>query len=175
MFLDAFLIPTLPELFFMTILSYNPYNASWILLILCVAIVAEAAGVFTLWFFTNRFTIPNWIKKAVGTYVDYMIVPNEKMVLVNRFAPMLPFTGAFAAIMEWDIKKVLIYNAIGCVIKYGFLAVVGGSLYAIMGADAGLATIMVTIVVMIIGICLGIRRKKKRKAELEREVEHEDY
>lgn len=174
-FLDAFLIPTIPEIFFMTILSYDPSSPQWIFTILLVTMLGEALGILALWFFTSRFTIPNWIKKAVGTYVDYLIVPNEKMVLVNRFAPMLPFTGAFAAIMSWDIRKVLAFNAAGCLIKYGFLAILGGSLYAILGENAGLATILVTIVVMVIGISLGIRRKNRRKAELESEAQNEDY
>lgn len=129
--------------------------------------LGEAAGVFLMWFITSRFNIPNRIKKVVSTYVDYLLVPNEKMILINRFAPMLPFAGAFSAIMSWDIRKVLAYNAIGCIIKYGFLAIMGGSLYAILGADAGMATILVTIVVMIIGVSMGIRRRNRRKAELE--------
>lgn len=173
-FLDSFLVPTLPELFFITMLSYRPSDPQWMLIILLIAIAAEAGGMFTLWFLTTRFTIPNWIKKAVGAYVDYLIIPNEKMVFVNRFAPMLPFTGAFAGIMAWDIRKVLLYNAFGCIVKYGGLALIGGWLYMVLGDNAGIVTIVFTLIIMIIGVCLGIQRKKKRKAELDMEVEHEN-
>lgn len=167
MFLDAILIPTVPELFFITILSYEPGNIEWVLVLLGVSIVAEASGVFLLWYATKHFKIPSWIKKGASTYVDYMIIPNEKMVFVNRFAPMLPFTGAFSAIMDWDIRKVLAYNAAGCVIKYGFFAFLGGSMYAIFGDNATLYTILFTLMVMAAGVSCGLYRRKKRKEELE--------
>jgi membrane protein YqaA with SNARE-associated domain len=161
-FIDAVVFPTLPELFFIIGYTYNP-TPWWGLAILLTAMVAEAAGVTLLYLIVEKCRMPASIKKVADKYIKFLIVSDERMVLVNRVAPMVPFLGAFASLIDsWSIKKVLFYNAIGCIVKYGFILLMSGVFYAYFsGPDAEMYTIIFVIAIMVISLVASILRKKK--------------
>ena len=165
-YIDAVVFPTLPELFFIIGFMYDP-TPIWGITILIVISIAEAAGLSTLYFVVERIGVPERIKNIADKYADFLIVSDEKMLLVNRVAPMLPFAGAFVSLIHsWTLKKALLYNFIGCYAKYGIILLFANFFYKYFGSqDAQLYTIVFVIIVMVLSIIASIY--KRRKAGIE--------
>ena len=165
-YIDAVFFPTLPEIFFIIGFMYDP-TPVWGITILIIASLAEAAGLSTLYYIVEKIGVPERIKGIADKYADFLIVSDEKMLLVNRLAPMLPFAGAFVSLIHsWTLKRALIYNFIGCYVKYGIILLFANFFYAYFGSqDAQLYTIIFVIIVMVLSIIAAIY--KKRKAGIE--------
>ncbi len=165
-YIDAVFFPTLPEIFFIIGFMYDP-TPVWGLTILITASLAEAAGLSTLYYIVEKIGVPERIKGIADKYADFLIVSDEKMLLVNRVAPMLPFAGAFISLIHsWTLKRALIYNFIGCYLKYGIILIFAEFFYSYFGSsEAQLYTIIFVIAVMVLSIIAAII--KKRKAGIE--------
>ena len=165
-YIDAVFFPTLPEIFFIIGFMYDP-TPVWGLTILITASLAEAAGLSTLYYIVEKIGVPERIKGIADKYADFLIVSDEKMLLVNRVAPMLPFAGAFVSLIHsWTLKRALIYNFIGCYLKYGIILIFAEFFYSYFGSsEAQLYTIIFVIAVMVLSIIAAII--KKRKAGIE--------
>ena len=165
-YIDAVFFPTLPEIFFIIGFMYDP-TPQWGIIILITASIAEAAGLSTLYYIVERIGVPERIKNIADKYADFLIVSDEKMLLVNRVAPMLPFAGAFVSLIHsWTLKRALIYNFIGCYLKYGIILLFANFFYSYFGSsEAQLYTIIFVIIVMVLSIIASFY--KKRKAGLE--------
>ncbi|HUL39352.1 MAG TPA: hypothetical protein VLU38_03585 [Methanomassiliicoccales archaeon] len=166
-YIDAILFPTLPELFVIIIFLAGQEYVSGVvfaILILITIAAAEVSGILTLYSVVIRVKLPKRMERAVRKYRDFLMVSDERMILVNRIAPILPFLGAFAAICKWSLRKTIIYTVIGGTIKYGLILAMAGYLFYYF--EAGVArTVTLLMVVMIIGISFGLsyyRRKKMR-------------
>ena len=165
-YIDAVFFPTLPEIFFIIGFMYDP-TPIWGLTILVIASLAEAAGLSTLYYIVEKIGVPERIKNIADKYADFLIVSDEKMLLVNRLAPMLPFAGAFVSLIHsWTLKRALLYNFIGCYLKYGIILLFANFFYSYFGSqEAQLYTIIFVIIVMVLSIIASFY--KKRKAGLE--------
>ncbi len=165
-YIDAVFFPTLPEIFFIIGYMYEP-TLGWGITILIIASLAEAAGLTTLYLIVEKIGVPERIKGIADKYADFLIVSDEKMLLVNRLAPMLPFAGAFVSLIHsWTLKRALFYNFIGCYIKYGIILLFAEFFYSYFGSqEAQWYTILFVIIVMVLSIIASIY--KKRKAGLE--------
>ncbi|MBO4569377.1 MAG: hypothetical protein J5674_05440 [Candidatus Methanomethylophilaceae archaeon] len=164
--IDAVVFPALPEIFFILGYDYNPTPLFGILLILA-AVVAELVGVFTLYFIVKSVQIPKKLARIVEKYVDFLLVSDEKVMLVNRIAPMIPFAGAFIALIEsWDPKKCAFYIVIGCVLKYGVILMASSFFYSYFSGDTALK-VTVFFVIVIIGISLAASYVRKKRAGLD--------
>lgn len=161
-YIDAVFFPTLPEVFFIIGFMYNP-TWQWGLVILITVSIAEAAGLSTLYFIVERIRVPDRIKRVADKYAAFLIVSDERMLLVNRVAPILPFAGAFVSLIHtWTLKKALIYNFIGCYLKYGLILIFSGFFYTYFsGPDAQLYSIIFVIAVMIVSIIAAFYKKKR--------------
>lgn len=161
-YIDAVLFPTLPEIFFIIAFMYDP-RLEWALVILIVAALAEAAGVSTLYYIVEHIRVPEKIKNVADRYSKFLLVSDERMILVNRVAPILPFAGAFVSLIpSWTLKRALFYNFIGCFIKYGIISLFASFFYAYFsGPDAQTITICFTIAVMVISLIASYYKKKK--------------
>ena len=100
-------------------------------------------------------------------YADFLIVSDERMLLVNRVAPILPFAGAFVSLIHsWTLKRALVYNFIGCYLKYGIILLFANFFYSYFGSqEAHWYTIAFVLIVMVLSIIASIY--KRRKAGLE--------
>ena len=167
-YIDSVIFPTLPEIFFIMGFMYHP-TAPWALVILATAIVSEIAGVLTIYAIVEYVHVPKKIRWAVNKYAEFLIVSDERAILINRFAPLIPFTGAFISIIDsWKISRGLFYLVIGCVLKYGLILLFANFFYAyFQGPEADWITIGFVIAVMIISLIATYYRKKKRDAEHE--------
>ena len=164
--IDALFFPTLPELFM--VLGFGA-NATWefALVLLGVAIVAELVGVFTLYFVVSRIRVPERISRIAKKYIGFLVVSDERIILVNRVAPMIPFLGAFIALIKtWDPRKCAFYIVLGCVLKYGIIMLAGNFFYGYFGSDTA-QTVMLVAIVAVIVISFIASYVKKRNAGLE--------
>ncbi len=161
--LDAILVPTLPELFFILGIGANP---SWEfgLAVLIAGFAGELIGVFSLYFIVRKTGLPKRIDKALNKYLDFLIVSDEKVMLINRIAPMVPFAGAFMATMRkrWDVRKCLMWIVIGYVLKYGLIMIMGESMAAFFDSGTSRYFMLCAIIIIIIlSMVMSLYRKRK--------------
>ena len=136
--LDALLVPTLPELFFILGFMAGAEHNTPIVFgceLLLVAILAELAGILSLYYVVKHIRIPKKIEKLVDTYTKFLVMGDERLLLLNRIAPMIPFAGAFIAIAKWDLKKSMFYIVLGCVLKYGIIMLLSNMFLDFFNSD----------------------------------------
>ncbi|MDR2866971.1 MAG: hypothetical protein LBV13_06210 [Methanomassiliicoccaceae archaeon] len=161
-FIDALVVPTLPELFFIIGFMYDP-TLEFGLILLFVAVIAEVAGITLLYWVVEHIRVPEKIKKIAEKYVNFLICRDEKMLLVNRIAPMIPFAGAFISIIDsWKYSKAMFYVVMGCVLKYGLIMMMSSFFFQYFSSgDAELYTMIFIIAVIAVSIIAAFARKKK--------------
>ncbi len=169
--IDAAIIPTLPEL--AVVLSYllgRPAGVEpmpWAFLLLAMAVGGEVVGntLMFLWvrkLVVDRGHLPRIVGRAMKGWTHLMLVRDERIILVNRIAPVVPFVGAFIAVVGWSFRKSLLYIVVGAVAKYSLLLVLVGYLGVVY--DPGTATVItvlavVALVVVSVGVSLLYRRR----------------
>ncbi len=160
-FIDAVVFPTLPELFAVIIFMVQP-TTEFAILILVVLAGAELLGISALYYVIKNMRVPKRIQSSADRYCGMLFVKNEKIVLLNRVAPVLPFIGAFAAIRHWNFRRVLTYVFLGGVIKYGAILAMSGLFFVYM--STGMAeTVTMALVIGVISISLVFSMAKRRK------------
>ena len=169
--LDALLIPTLPELFFVLAFIGGANYGHPLLFgveLLIAAVIAEQIGIFSLYLVVKKYNhkIPKKIQSALDKYTQFLVVSDEKLLLLNRVAPMLPFAGAFVAILNWSVPKSAFYIAIGCVVKFGFIMMLSNFFYNyFQSEESQLITIVMILAVIAVSIVLSFFVKKKKGIE----------
>jgi hypothetical protein len=163
-FIDAMSVPTFPELFF--VIAFMMIIVPTVqlgLLLLGAAIIAEVAGVTLLYLIVERVRVPERIKKIADKYIKFLVCSDERMLLINRIAPMVPFAGAFVSLVDsWKISRALFYIVIGCIVKYGFILLMSGFFFTYFNSgDAQMYTIIFIIIVIAVSIAASLLRKKK--------------
>ena len=163
--IDAVIFPTLPELFTVLIFWYDP-TPIWGLTMLFVISAVEVAGLTALYSAVRRIAVPSWIEKRMKQYSGMLISSDERIIFINRFAPVLPFVGAFVAVNGWSLKKSVFYTLIGSWIKYGLIILMSQTFYIVFSQGiAEKATLVLTFAV--IGISLLLSRIRGRRMRRE--------
>lgn len=121
--IDGTGFPTLPEVWIVFIFGANADSFLWGLAIVLVATAASLIGNFTLYSIVKLVKPPAFVKKAMTKYTDFLIVSDERLLLLNRLAPVVPYTGAFMAVCEWDIRKCAGYLVVGALAKFSAVVV----------------------------------------------------
>lgn len=152
--IDAFLFPTLPELFFILGFSYDP-SIGFSLELLLAAIVAEWIGIFSLYCVVKYICIPEKIFRVVGKYIDFLLLKDEKLLLLNRIAPTIPFAGAFIHIAGWDLRKCWFYVTLGCILKYGAIILLSDYMYDYYAESAQIMTVVMIFVILGVSFLLS--------------------
>ena len=169
--LDALLIPTLPELFFVLAFIGGANYGHPLMFgveLLTAAVIAEQIGIFSLYLVVKKYNhkIPKKIQSALDKYTQFLVVSDEKLLLLNRVAPMLPFAGAFVAILNWSVPKSAFYIAIGCVVKFGFIMMLSNFFYNyFQSEESQIITIVMILAVIAVSIILSFFVKKKKGIE----------
>ena len=173
--LDALLVPTLPELFFILGFMAGAEHNTPIVFgceLLLVAILAELVGILSLYYVVKHIRIPKKIEKLVDTYTKFLVMGDERLLLLNRIAPMIPFAGAFIAIAKWDLKKSMFYIVLGCVLKYGIIMLLSNMFLDFFSSDqAQLFMIIMIVVVIAVSMVLSIVVKKRHGIDKEQNTE----
>ena len=173
--LDALLVPTLPELFFILGFMAGAEHNTPIVFgceLLLVAILAELVGILSLYYVVKHIRIPKKIERLVDTYTKFLVMGDERLLLLNRIAPMIPFAGAFIAIAKWDLKKSIFYIVLGCVLKYGVIMLLSNMFLDFFSSDqAQLFMIIMIVVVIAVSMVLSIVVKKRHGIDKEQNTE----
>lgn len=161
-YIDSLIFPTLPEVFFILSFMYDP-TPYWGMVLLLVGAVAEFAGVTSLYLVVERIRVPERIRSVADKYSKFLILNDERMILVNRVAPVMPFTGAFISLIEsWEIKRAWFYLILGYVLKYGAILLFANFFFAFFsGPQAEVLSIVMIIIVMAVSLFMAYRKKKR--------------
>ena len=162
-FIDALVFPTLPELFFIIGFMFEP-TLEFGLILLATAAVAEVLGITLLYYVVEHIRVPERVKKIADRYVKFLVCGDERMLLVNRAAPMIPFAGAFISIIDsWKLSRSLFYVVIGCIVKYGLIMIMSDFFFKYFSeeGDAQMYTIIFIIVIIAVSMIAAFMRKKK--------------
>lgn len=137
-FVDAVLFPMLPEAFVVLVYQALPpldtrfstradlfLTASTVLLVVLAAEVS-ANGLLYALVKAKRHRLPRRLTAAMNKWREFLLVSDERVVLVNRVVPVVPFTGAFIAVSPWSARKAMGYLLLGGALKYGFLLTIIG-------------------------------------------------
>ncbi|MDR0509126.1 MAG: hypothetical protein LBG63_04830 [Candidatus Methanoplasma sp.] len=159
---DALFFPVLPELFYVSAFFYDP-SLPFGLCLLAAAIAAETFGLVALYLIVGKIRVPRRIDAAINKYIKFLILGDERLLLLNRIAPMIPFSGAFVRIVGWDIKKSAFYVLVGCVLKYGAVLLMSDFFHSYYsGGDAQTFTLIFIFAVIAVSFALSVITKKKR-------------
>ena len=160
--LDATLVPFLPEIFIILGFSYDP-SPSFAVLLISVSIVAEWLGNCILYFVVKNIRVPKKIRSVANKYIGILLVNDERMLLVNRIAPMIPYSGAFIALVDnWKLSRALAYIALGCVLKYGLILSMSSVFYAYFSSNmASIMMIVFVIVILLLSLILSHVRRSR--------------
>lgn len=161
-YIDSLIFPTLPEVFFILSFMYDP-TPYWGMILLLVGAVAEFVGVTSLYLVVERIRVPERIRSVADKYSKFLILNDERMILVNRVAPVMPFTGAFISLIEsWEIKRAWFYLILGYVLKYGAILLFANFFFAFFsGPQAEVLSIVMIIIVMAVSLSMAYRKKKR--------------
>jgi len=127
--LDAALFPALPEVWIVVTYTYRPEILDpllWAALLLGVGIAGDVLGTTFLYLMVRRVLIrgrrmPGWLERGMKRWTTFLVVRDERLILLNRVAPVIPFVGAFIATLGWDYRRSLAYVAFGGLAKYAIL------------------------------------------------------
>lgn len=132
---DATLVPTVPEVFAVLFLAesialgWDPL--AFAPLLLAAAVAGELTGNGALYLVVRKALVegermPAVIERTMRKWTGFLVVSDERLILVNRVAPVVPMVGAFVATLGWPLRRSFAYIAGGGTAKYGaLLAVVG--------------------------------------------------
>lgn len=132
--IDSMIFPTLPEIFAVAAFLLDP-TLEWGIIILVTACLAEVTGNTLLYALVKKKKLPNFIQKVMKKWVEFLFLRDERILLLNRAAPVVPFTGAFIATCEWSYKLSMVYLVIGGAAKYGLLLALVGVLNVTFDPD----------------------------------------
>ena len=163
--MDALIFPTLPELFFVIGFMYDP-SIEFGCLLLMAAVIGEIIGICSLYYVVEKIKVPQRIKNIADRYVNFLVVNDERLLLVNRVAPMIPFAGAFISIIDsWRLNRALFYVVIGCVLKYGIIMLMSKFFFTFFSTGAA-QTYTIIFIFLVIIISFMFAFAKKRRAGL---------
>ncbi len=167
---DAALFPLLPELAVVLAFSFRPSGLDplvWAVVLLVAAVAGEAVGNSALYVIVrraliNRGRMPAMIERAMRRWIDFLIVRDERIILVNRVAPVVPLLGAFIATCRWDVRKSLAYVVIGAAGKYSFLLALSGFLgVAYDPAVARWVTVALVLVIVAVSLVASVVYRRR--------------
>lgn len=115
--IDGTGFPTLPEVWMVWIYGVHFDSFGWAVTLIVVASLASLGGNFILYTVVKVIGMPKRIEKVMKKYTDFLIVSDERLLLLNRIAPLVPYTGAFMAVCDWNLRKCVLYLLVGALMK----------------------------------------------------------
>ena len=168
--IDAAIIPTLPELAIVLSYLYRGTGVdplAWALLLLGMAMAGEAIGntVMFLWvrkLVVERGHLPRVIDRAMRGWTRFLLVRDERIILVNRVAPVVPFVGAFIAVVGWSYPRSILYIVVGAAAKYSALLLLVGYLGVVYDPDtATLVTVLAIVLLIALSVAASVLLRRR--------------
>ena len=173
---DATVIPALPEVFVVGFFYLHDRLGLppllWGVGLLAMAVAGEATGNSLLYWFVNRTLVrtgkmPARIESLMRRWMKFLILHDERVILLNRVVPVVPFVGAFIAALKWNYPKSLAFIVIGGAAKYSALLLLIGVVgVAYDPAIAGWITLI--LVLTIVGVSAAGSVLYRRRARTPR-------
>lgn len=158
--IDAAVFPALPEAWIVVTYSYRPEvlnPTAWAALLLLMAVAGDVLGTSVLYALVRRVLVqgrrmPHWLEAGMRRWTGFLLVRDERVILLNRLAPVVPFVGAFMATLRWNFPRSIAFVAVGGLAKYAFLLYL---VFAIgIAYDVGTAR-AITLVLVVIVVALS--------------------
>ncbi len=115
--LDGAGVPTVPEMWLVLFFGAHPEAFSWGATIALVVSVAGLGGLMIQYSLVRLARLPKKVKRVMKKYTDFLILHDERLLLLNKAAPMIPYSGAFVAALGWNLRKSLTYSFVGALGK----------------------------------------------------------
>lgn len=161
--LDGTGFPTLPEVWMVWIYGVHFDSFGWAVLLIVVSSVASLGGNFILYSIVKLIGMPKRAKKVMVKYTNFLIVSDERLLLLNRVAPLVPYTGAFMATLNWDIKKCAFYLIIGAMAKASAVIALAWLSYDNVRQEiAPLVALIAVAVVLLISLAASVIYRRRR-------------
>jgi hypothetical protein len=148
--IDGAGLPTVPEMWLLLFFGAHPETFAWGATVAVVASVAGLGGIMIQYSLARLARLPKRLTRVMKRYTDFLVLHDERLLLLNKAAPMIPYSGAFVAALGWDLKKSLTYSLVGSLGKafmvvtiaffaYGGLAqeIAGWVSFALVGSVLG--------------------------------------
>jgi membrane protein DedA with SNARE-associated domain len=174
--IDAAIFPALPEIAIVVIYLYgvpefDPFLRA--IFLLAVALGGELAGNTLLYAWVRRLLVdrgrlPRWIERGMARWTKFLVFPDERIILLNRVAPVVPFVGAFIAVLRWNYPKSLAYILIGAVTKYSLLLILVGSLRVAYSRQMATLLTLSAVLILVLASMVSaylLRRRRARDAK----------
>lgn len=167
---DAAVIPALPELAVVLSFLYREPGTeplSWGVLLLAMAIGGEIVGntIMFLWvrkLVVDRGHLPKFVDRMMKGWTKMLLVRDERIILVNRIAPVVPFVGAFIAVVGWSLSKSMGYIVIGAAAKYTLLLLLVGYLGVVYDPNtATLLTVGAVVVLVVVSLVASLVLRRR--------------
>ena len=159
--IDGMIFPMLPEFFVLIFFLEDP-TWNWGIILVITATVGATSGNALLYFIVSRIGMPKFIGKHMKSYTDMLFVSDEKLILVNRIAPVVPFVGAFISVCNWNLKKALSYVAIGGFLKYLVLVALASTFYQLYDSGTARTASMILIITIVVVSLIASQIQKRR-------------
>ena len=173
---DAALFPALPEAWILITYTFRPETmdaVGWAAILLVVSVAGDLLGTSILYALVRRILVqgrrmPHWLESGMRRWTEFLGVPDERAILLNRIAPVVPFVGAFIATLRWNYRRSMAFVAVGGLAKYAVLLylvfVIGVAYDPRTARSITLVLVVVVVAFSIVGSWLFRRRSKRQKA-----------
>jgi hypothetical protein len=159
---DGVGFPTLPEVWMVFIFGTHPDSFAWGASLVLVCTLASLGGNFTLYSFVKIVKMPHRVEKIMKRYLNFIIVHDERVLLLNRAAPILPYTGAFIAVSNWDLKKCALYLLVGAMAKSSLVVVIAWLSFDNLRAEvAPWVSLGLVLTVLLVSLIVSLIYKKR--------------
>jgi hypothetical protein len=166
--IDGTAFPTLPEAWLVFIYGAHPDSFMWGFSLVLVASIASLAGNFTLYSLVKIARLPGWIQNGMRKYTNFLILKDERLLILNRFAPLIPYTGAFIAVCNWNVKKSAVYLFLSALAKFSAYTIIFWLSYGALEDEVApwiSLCIVAVVITLSIAASLIYRRKEKMRGE----------
>jgi len=161
--IDGTAFPTLPEVWMVFLYGVHPESFAWGAAIVITASAASLLGNFTLYSLVKIAKLPKWVQKKMKQYTNFLIVKDEKLLLLNRLAPIVPYTGAFIAVCNWNVKKSALYIFVSALAKFSIIVLISwASFESVKEEIAPFVSLAVVIILLVSSIIVSFVYKKRR-------------
>ena len=155
--IDAAVIPALPELAVVLSFLYRAPGTDplpWAVLLLGMAVVGEVAGNLILFLWVRRLVVdrghlPRILERAMKGWTQLLLVRDERVILLNRVAPVVPFVGAFIAVVGWSLSRSFTFIVVGAAAKYSLLLLLVGYLGVVYDPNTATLITVGAVVVLV--------------------------
>ena len=160
--IESFGVPMVPDVIYNFIFMTDP-TLLWGFILPFGVVLGESIGMVILYILAGHFELPERVKKVMRAWTDFLLIHDERLLIVHRIFPVLMFTGVFVRVLDnWTLPRALFWNGLACYVKYLLLSFLYLFLSATMETkDAQNMSFLLTILIMVIFAILSIWKKMR--------------